>query len=126
MLGTDWSGLFLQEFTGDVTILPPLRFGDYMRMLADPTVDDMRRYLQVGQIETWRKLPMLKTRLRIAHALQALQARVVDSEGGGMTVAAGGGAGGGAGSGAGGGADGGGYGDAGRLSLKRSDSTLHF
>ena len=45
---------------------------------ADPTDADMRRYLTVGQRECWRKLPMLATRLRIAHALQALQARDQD------------------------------------------------
>ena len=57
-----------------VTIIPPLHPGDYLRMLADPTAETAVRYLQVGQRECWRKLPMLATRLRIAHALQALQA----------------------------------------------------
>ena len=43
----------------------------------------MRRYLQVGQRECWRKLPMLQSRLRIAHALRALQAALHDTAGAG-------------------------------------------
>ena len=34
----------------------------------------MERYLRVGQRECWRKMPMLATRLRIAHALREVQA----------------------------------------------------
>ena len=78
ILDTDWSGLFLQDFMGDVTIIPPLGLKDYTRMLSDPTPGIMQRYLDVGQRETWRKMPMLATRLRIAHALQALQAAFSD------------------------------------------------
>jgi predicted acylesterase/phospholipase RssA len=78
ILDTDWSGLFLQDFMGDVTIIPPLGLKDYARMLSDPTPAIMQRYLDVGQRETWRKMPMLATRLRIAHALQALQAAFSD------------------------------------------------
>ena len=53
--------------------MPPLSVSDYRHMLSDPTPETMERYLRVGERETWRKLPMLATRLRIAHALQALQ-----------------------------------------------------
>ena len=74
VLDTDWSSLFLQDFTGDVTVIPPLRFADYMNVLADPTLEVMERYLRVGQRECWRKMPMLATRLRIAHALREVQA----------------------------------------------------
>ena len=74
VLDTDWSNLFLQDFTGDVTIIPPLGLRDYARMLSDPTPEVAARYLHVGQRECWRKMPMLATRLRIAHALQAMQA----------------------------------------------------
>lgn len=130
VLNTDWSGLFLQDFSGDVTIMPPLGVRDYLRMrpsrpglerahrdpcvdgaagclapcalprvatahsppipsptdrivshdpraalaVSDPTRAVMDRFLSVGQRECWRKIPMLATRLRIAHALQELQA----------------------------------------------------
>ncbi|KAL3914782.1 MAG: hypothetical protein SGPRY_007500, partial [Prymnesium sp.] len=73
VLDTDWSSLFLQDFSGDVTIMPPLGTSDYMRMLSDPSLACMDKYFKVGRRETWRKIPMLATRLRIAHALQALQ-----------------------------------------------------
>ena len=39
-------------------------------MLADPSDGRAESYLHVGQRETWRKMPMLATRLRIANALR--------------------------------------------------------
>ena len=69
---------------GDVTIIPPLGVSDYANMLADPSSQVMDRYLTVGQRECWRKMPMLATRLRIAHALHALRASLADRS---MTLA---------------------------------------
>ncbi|KAL1510359.1 hypothetical protein AB1Y20_006670 [Prymnesium parvum] len=73
VLDTDWSSLLLQDFNGDVTIMPPIGASDYLSMLSDPTLESMNKYIRVGKRETWRKMPMLATRLRVAHALQALQ-----------------------------------------------------
>lgn len=76
VLDTDWSNLFLQQFTGDVTIYPPMRLRDYLRILTDPTPVSAAHYIAVGQRECWRKMPMLATRLRIAGALRAAQTRL--------------------------------------------------
>lgn len=80
ILDTDWSSLMLQDFTGDITIIPPLTLRDYLRVLADPDMPMMERYLQVGQRECWRKLPMLTTRLKIASALRAVQNALADAD----------------------------------------------
>ena len=80
LLGTDWSSVFLQEFTGDITIMPPLGLRDYLRVLSDPTPQTGARYLRIGARETFRKLPMLMTRLRIAHALRDLKAALAQSD----------------------------------------------
>ena len=55
-----------------------LGLADYCNVVSDPTPDTMERYLRVGEHECWRKMPMLATRLRIAHALQALQAALTE------------------------------------------------
>ena len=81
ILDTDWSSLLLQDFSGEATILPPMELADYTRALSDPTVADMQRYLGIGQRECWRKMSMLATRLRIARALQELQAAVLERGG---------------------------------------------
>ena len=99
LLDTDWSNLFLQQFTGDVTIYPPMKMTDYLRILSDPTPDTSKQYLAVGQRECWRKMPMLATRLRIANALRALKIRSQSLND---------------------------RGESGSLAMKRSDSTLSF
>lgn len=81
ILDTDWSSLLLQDFSGEATILPPMELADYTRALSDPTAADMQRYLSIGQRECWRKMSMLATRLRIARALQELQAAVLERGG---------------------------------------------
>lgn len=52
--------------------MPPLSLQDYAKALSDPTVPELRRCIAVGRRETWRKMAMLSTRTRIAHALQKL------------------------------------------------------
>ena len=47
MFGVDWSYLWLQEARGDVTILPEMRFTDYMEIISNlPNVEALhRRYV---------------------------------------------------------------------------------
>ena len=58
-----------QGFTGDITLSPPLTLADYAAVVSDPTLPAMRRYLEVGRREVWRKLPMLNVRTRLDDAL---------------------------------------------------------
>ncbi len=67
------SQLFLQDFTGDVTLMPPFGLSDYLAVLSDPTPASMAKFLRVGQQEAWRKSAMLATRLRIDAALRSLR-----------------------------------------------------
>ena len=75
-MDADWSWLLLQPYSGEATIVPPLTVRDYLRALTDPTVSDIERFVLRGQQETWRKGGMLATRLRVASALQRLDAIV--------------------------------------------------
>ncbi|KIM19965.1 hypothetical protein M408DRAFT_30776 [Serendipita vermifera MAFF 305830] len=65
LLGQDWSSVFLQKFEGSVTILPRTQLMDWVHILSDPTVDELKRMIHVGQRVTWPKLHMIENRFRI-------------------------------------------------------------
>ncbi|CAO1627935.1 unnamed protein product [Parajaminaea phylloscopi] len=69
ILGTDWSGVFLQRFGGAVTIWPKTRFWDWIRILSDPDRAELSRMLKVGQQATWPKLHMIENRIRLERAV---------------------------------------------------------
>ena len=65
ILQSDWSGVFLQRFSGDLTLTPRSTVSDWFRLLSDPTPPQLERMLSVGQKVTWPALNMVKNRLTI-------------------------------------------------------------
>ncbi len=65
IFGNDFSNLFLQKFEGSVTIVPPITFGDYMKLVTDPDRQKMAEYINGGQEKTWAKMSMINNRLKI-------------------------------------------------------------
>jgi hypothetical protein len=64
--GSDMRQLFLQNFTGDVTVHIP--FGmellwAYSRLILEPTESAMAKYLEIGQKLTWPKLYMIQNHM---------------------------------------------------------------
>ena len=72
VLGQDWSYLFLQQFSGDVTLstVPPLR--DYLKLISDPGERALSRYIHEGQQILWQKYSMIRNRLCIDNKLHEL------------------------------------------------------
>ncbi|CAO1618271.1 unnamed protein product [Sympodiomycopsis kandeliae] len=70
ILGTDWSGVFLQRFEGAVTIWPKTRFWDWIRILSDPDRGELARMMKVAQAATFPKLHMIENRIRIERAVE--------------------------------------------------------
>ncbi|CAF1121107.1 unnamed protein product [Adineta ricciae] len=67
----DWSFLFLQEFQGQITMVPNARLIDYFRLISDiRDVNVIARYLQEGKLTAWRKFSMIKNRERIRLTLE--------------------------------------------------------
>ncbi|CAF0855654.1 unnamed protein product [Adineta ricciae] len=67
----DWSFLFLQEFQGQITMVPNARLIDYFRLISDiKDVNVIARYLQEGKLTAWRKFSMIKNRERIRLTLE--------------------------------------------------------
>ncbi|CAD6885531.1 unnamed protein product [Tilletia controversa] len=71
LLGTDWSSVFLQRFTGAVTIIPRTRFRDWLRILSDPDRKELARMLRISQSVTFPKLHMIENRVRLENAVEA-------------------------------------------------------
>lgn len=69
LLGQDWSSVFLQRFSGAVTIWPKTRAWDWVRILSDPDHKELERMMFVGQSVTFPKLHMIENRVRLERAL---------------------------------------------------------
>ena len=71
VLEQDWSFVFLQEFQGQITMVPHARLIDYFRLISDiKDVNVISHYLQEGKLTAWRKFSMIKNREKIRLTLE--------------------------------------------------------
>ncbi|CAF9917662.1 MAG: hypothetical protein ALECFALPRED_000310 [Alectoria fallacina] len=70
-LGQDWSGIWLQQFSGTITIWPRSRISDLWYILSDPTAERLARMLLVGQQSTFPKLLFIENRMKIERLVEA-------------------------------------------------------
>jgi hypothetical protein len=72
--GVDASNLFLQNFEGNLTILPNRpSVNDYMNILSDPTKTRLEQYISDGQFRTWQAVSMIRNRHIIEECLMDLR-----------------------------------------------------
>ena len=69
-LGQDWSEIWLQQFSGTVTIWPKSKIGDFYYILTDPTPTRLASMLQVGQQSTFPKLLFIANRMKIERLVE--------------------------------------------------------
>lgn len=69
-LGQDWSGIWLQQFSGTITIWPKTRLSDFYYILSDPTPERLARMIRVGQLATFPKLLFLANHLKIERLIE--------------------------------------------------------
>ena len=69
-LGQDWSEIWLQRFSGTITIWPKSKFSDFWYILSDPTPERLARMLQVGQQSTFPKLLFIANRIKIERLVE--------------------------------------------------------
>lgn len=69
-LEQDWLDVWLQKFTGTITIWPRNRFKDFLYILADPTESQMEAFLTKGQRSMWPRLHFIKHRLSVERAIE--------------------------------------------------------
>lgn len=69
-LGQDWSQLWLQQFSGTITIWPQAQPSDILRILSDPDPDRLARMIHEGQQSTFPKLKFIANRLKIERLIE--------------------------------------------------------
>ncbi|KAL4907348.1 patatin-like phospholipase domain-containing protein [Aspergillus multicolor] len=68
-MGQDWSEIWLQKFSGTVTIWPKTVPSDFYHILSDPDPQRLARMLRTGQQSTFPKIQFIKNRLKIEYAI---------------------------------------------------------
>lgn len=64
-LGQDWSEVWLQRFSGTITIWPRSRPSDFWHILADPSPERLAYMIQAGQQAAFPKLKFIANRMKI-------------------------------------------------------------
>lgn len=64
-MGQDWSEIWLQRFSGTVTIWPKTVPSDFWNILSDPSPQRLDRMIQVGQRSCWPKIRFISNRMKI-------------------------------------------------------------
>lgn len=69
-LGQDWSGIWLQQFSGTITIWPKSRLSDFYYILSDPTSNRLAGMLIAGQQSTFPKMLFIENRMKIERLIE--------------------------------------------------------
>ena len=69
-LGQDWSEIWLQRFSGTITIWPRSILSDFYHILSDPSMQRLARMIRVGQLAAWPKLKFISNRMAIERVIQ--------------------------------------------------------
>jgi predicted acylesterase/phospholipase RssA len=64
-LGQDWSEIWLQRFSGTITLWPKSVLGDFWHILSDPSPARLARMLEVGERSAWPKIKFIDNRMKI-------------------------------------------------------------
>ncbi|KAJ5308728.1 hypothetical protein PENANT_c013G11130 [Penicillium antarcticum] len=68
-MGQDWSEIWLQKFSGTVTIWPKSIPSDFIHILSDPSPERLARMIHVGQQSTFPKIQFIQNRLKIENEI---------------------------------------------------------
>jgi hypothetical protein len=68
-LGQDWSEIWLQRFSGTITIWPKSVLSDYWNILSDPSPARLRRMLSTGQKSCWPKIRFIANRMKVERVI---------------------------------------------------------
>lgn len=70
VMNQDWSELWLQRFSGTITIWPKSVPSDFLYILTDPTPKRLARMIHLGQLSTWPKLKFIGNRMKIERLIE--------------------------------------------------------
>lgn len=67
-----WTSVISQTYTGDITILPPSRTHNPVRLLAYRRTDEILEMIENGERATWPRIEMIRTQTKIARTLDRI------------------------------------------------------
>src|SRR5271154_1570121 len=70
-LGQDWSEIWLQRFSGTITIWPKSVLSDFYNILSDPSPARLARMLRAGERSCWPKIRFISNRLKVERVILA-------------------------------------------------------
>lgn len=69
--GQDWSEIWLQRFSGTITIWPRVSFpSDFVNILSDPPPERLARMIHVGQQSGFPKLKFIRNRMKVERRIE--------------------------------------------------------
>ena len=69
-LGQDWSRIWLQQFSGTITLWPKSRISDFYYLLSDPSPERLAYMISAGQRSTFPKLLFIENRMKIERLIE--------------------------------------------------------
>lgn len=70
-MGQDWSEVWLQRFSGTITIWPKSILADFFNILSDPPPARLARMIHVGQQSAFPKLKFIANRMKVEKIIEA-------------------------------------------------------
>lgn len=68
-MGQDWSEIWLQRFSGTITIWPKTRISDFWNILSDPSPQRLGRMIKAGERSCWPKIRFISNRMKIENVV---------------------------------------------------------
>lgn len=65
-----------QRYIGDINLIPPRQPLNALRVLSNPSVEDVRAFIRAGETTTWPKLWMIGNTTRISRTFRACRERL--------------------------------------------------
>ena len=69
-LGQDWSAIWLQQFSGTITIWPKTHLRDFWYILSDPSPQRLARMIRAGMQSTYPKVLFVQNRMKIERLIE--------------------------------------------------------
>lgn len=71
-------GVLMQKYDGDINIIPPRKPMNVLRVLSNPTVEDVRNYIRTGEKTTWPRMAMIHNTTMISRTFRQCMRRLND------------------------------------------------
>ncbi|KAK5080052.1 hypothetical protein LTR70_008976 [Exophiala xenobiotica] len=68
-MGQDWSEIWLQRFSGTVTVWPKSILSDYWNILSDPSTERLARMIRVGERSCWPRIRFIDNRFKLERVI---------------------------------------------------------